>query len=191
MPHVFSLPPMYAFPISEKEKSHMTTRRPLIFWLAPALLGTLLGVPLGIAAAQNAMETAIPMLLGWLFLPIALAHTTFALPPPDTSVTQVPYWLVLLVVYYYPAAALLTALYSYLTQRYTGSKRPSWRALGLLMGITCVTSLIACYFSPSFNRNGAIFPGDLPFPWVNILISIALGWGLACLVPRTTRQAAL
>jgi hypothetical protein len=172
--------------LPQKEQKSMTTRQPLTFWLAPATLGILLGIPMGIAVAQNAMETSIPMILGWIFQPLILAHGI--LPPPDTSVTQVPYWLVLLVGYYYLLAALLTALYIYLAQLYTGTKRPAWRALGLLMGSLCVTSLIANFFSPSFNVNGPIFVIPfIAFAWANVLISVTLGWGLASLIPRPKR----
>src|SRR5690242_211712 len=160
----------------------MTARHLFSFWLTPATLGILLGVPLGIAVAQNTLETAISMMLGWIFLPLTLAHGT--LPPPDTSVTQVPYWLVLLVTYYYPLAALLTAFPFYLTQRYTGTKRPAWRSLGLLMIMIGIVSLITCLLSPSFTSNGTVFPGVLGVAWINVLVSVTLGWGLASLIPR-------
>ncbi len=144
----------------------MTTRHLFPFSLAPATLSILLGIPMGIAVAQNTLETAIPMMLGWIFLPLALAHGALTLPPPDTSVTQVPYWLVLLVAYYYPLAALLTAFPIYLTQRYTGTKRPAWSSIGLLMILIGMVSLITCLLSPSFNRNGTVFPGVLGVAWI-------------------------
>ena len=158
----------------------MSAYLPKSFLIVLCLLGIVFGGVLGIASAQNALATGIPLALGLFILPWTLVSA----PQVDT-VSHVPLWLLWLIQWYYPAVILLTGICSYWAQLHSGLKQRLWSPYGLLMSISIGVALLANLLAPSLNRNGTAFSSTIVFlSWLNLLLSAGLGWGVACFLPR-------
>lgn len=156
-------------------------------WLAvPLFIAILIGIVLGIAIPQNSLNTAIPLLGGWLFLPYSLSVFTGSY---IDHTSHVPTWLIQLIFLSY-LLAMFAAVGSTWGLRSTWKKR---QALLWVMVLACVSVLVSVPVSmlaPSLNSNGVM---TAPFAvflavWANLLFSAMLGWGIGCLIPRRQVQ---
>lgn len=160
-------------------------------WLMlPLFIAILLGIGLGVALAQNSMNTAIPLLVGWLFFPSSLS-ALFSADYVD-HVTHVPGWLIRFILLSYPLAMLTASACTYWMLQSTWKRR---QALLCVVLLACVSALICIpigMLAPSFNSNGtmAVTPVLVLPVWLNLLFSAVLGWGIGCLIPRRKLEAA-
>ncbi|GHO74788.1 hypothetical protein KSD_25590 [Ktedonobacter sp. SOSP1-85] len=159
-------------------------------WLIiPLLVALIVGIVLGIAIPQNSLNTAIPLLGGWLFLPYSLS--VFNGQYIDYT-THVPTWLIQLIFLSY-VLAMLVAVGSTWGLRRTWKKS---RTLLWALVMACVSVLVSIPVSllaPSLNDNGIMITPALVFfaVWANLLFSALLGWGIGCLIPRHKLEPAL
>lgn len=154
-------------------------------WLIiPLLVALLVGIVLGIALPQNSITMALPVLLGWLFLPISLA-ALFNGNYVD-YVTHVPWWLVRLVMLSYPLAALTASACTYWMLHGVWKRGQALLCVVLLACISTLACILVSMLAPSFNSNGtmAATPGLVLPVWANLLFSAVLGWGIGCLIPK-------
>ena len=162
----------------------MSQRVPTRIWLVTLFCAVVLGIVPGIALPQNTITTAIPLLLGWLALPV-----WFALPGID-YVTHIPEWLGWLVRLYYPLAMLLAFACAYWTMRSTERRRKALLVVGSLACVSVLVSIPVSLFAPSLNSNGIISgsAGMILPVWLNLLFSAGLGWCIGCLLFRSKRR---
>lgn len=153
-------------------------------WLVLCFFGILFGGVLGIASAQNALVTGIPLIAGVFLVP-----WTVAAPLQVDTVSHVPLWLLWVVYHYYLLVILLTALCGYWTQVRIGMRWRSWRPFGLLVSVSIGMAFLTTFFAPSLNSNGTVFAGSIVFlSWAQLSISAGLGWGIACLFLRPKQR---
>lgn len=162
----------------------MTQRIPTRIWLVTLFCAVVLGIVSGIALPQNTITIAIPLLFGWLALPV-----WFVMSGVD-YLSHVPGWLVLLVRMYYPLSLLLSFACSYWTMRSTGRRRQALLVGGSLACVSALVTISVSLFAPSLNSNG-LSSGSIGMilpVWLNLLFSAGLGWCIGCLLFRSKRK---
>jgi hypothetical protein len=163
----------------------MFQRIPKSIWFGTLFSTIVLGIVPGIAFPQNTISLAIPLIIGWLYLPLSLFGSSV------DYLTHVPEWLVLLTRLYYPLTALVMAACVIWTVRSTGKKLDALLMAGLLACGSTVVCMLVGLVAPSLNSNGTYYSVGPVVPiLLNLLFSAVLGWGAGCLILRLRRGMA-
>jgi hypothetical protein len=160
----------------------MFQRIPKSIWIGALFCTIALGIVPGIAYPQNTFVTALPLSIGWLYLPLALSNYGI------DYLTHVPEWLVLLINFYYPLAALVIAACAVWTMRITGKRRDALLVAGLLACGSTLVCMLVGLVAPRLNSNGTEYMvGPAVLVLLNLLFSALLGWCAGCLIIRSRR----